>query len=123
LVSTQIFGGTHLGLQRGGGGTQTPSSHLFGKRHGGRQTLGSRRGVTDNFMDTITSSALMLSIRSPLLALAETSKETDILRGVPSLTRMFEIPAPGLTETCEAATFERSNNPEELTVIVGDVPA
>jgi hypothetical protein len=64
----------------------------------------------------------MLSIRSPLAAFAETSRETDMLRGVPLLTRMFEIPAPGLTETCDAVTFERSKNPEELTVIVGDVP-
>jgi hypothetical protein len=65
----------------------------------------------------------MLSVRSPVAALTPTSKETDIFCVVASLTRMLKISVLGLTETCDAVTFDRSKKPEELTVIDAWAPA
>jgi hypothetical protein len=143
LPASHCFGEMQRGLQTARR-MQTPSSQNLGGRQlagphaasthalpshslGGRQFFEVQTGVTPgsttNFMETVTSPALMTSMRWPAGAVDARSNVTVALCGVALLIRMFETPLPGLTLTCDADTFDRSKKPEELTVSAGEVPA
>jgi hypothetical protein len=120
--SLHDLGGRQLAALHAGGTHLSPSHTFGGRQFDGLQTRAAA-GSTENFRETVTSPALMTSMRWPAFALDARSKVTVALVGVALLIRIFETPVPGLTLIRAADTCDRSKKPEELMVNAAGVPA
>jgi hypothetical protein len=120
-LSSQNRGGWQLTALHSS--TQMSPSHTLGGRQLFELQTGAAPGATSSLIETVTSPALITSMRGPAVAVEAMSKVSVAVSGVALLIWIFAMPVPGLTLIWDADTCDRSKKPEELTVKADEVPA